>query len=81
MTVDNFIPPGNVLGIIGLIIASIFWFIMTIGALCIMEVYFKNMIVWGFFTHYRDRVYLLSFTRCVFIGWRPTVSTIRAVEL
>jgi len=37
MTVGNFLPADGIVTIIGLVIASVFWFGLTVGALCIME--------------------------------------------
>jgi V-type H+-transporting ATPase subunit a len=38
MTVGNFLPADSIPTIIGLLIASLMWFSLTVGALCIMEV-------------------------------------------
>jgi hypothetical protein len=38
MTLESFLGPTSVLGWIGLIVAGVLWFVLTVFILCVMEV-------------------------------------------
>jgi vacuolar-type H+-ATPase subunit I/STV1 len=73
MTLAKVLGINGIFGIIALIIGGVFWFVLTVFILCVMEVRaaIKACLNRLADCYVLERDYRPSYTRSVFIGWSP----------
>jgi hypothetical protein len=84
MTLEGFLSPTSLSGYVALIVVIFLWFSLTVFILCIMEVSqisFSDNDIGCINYAMFCRVYRLSSTLSVSIGWRVIVSISREVDM